>query len=78
MALISESWCRALSLLLFLFLAVPIDALPKKKSAASTGGAATGAAAATTITKATDGSTILDKTVNIKYSIQVLMRLSSS
>ncbi|PVH81540.1 hypothetical protein DL98DRAFT_514677 [Cadophora sp. DSE1049] len=70
-----NSWSRVLSLvLLFLLVALPVESLPqrRKKGGAATG-AATGAAAggaagaaATKITQATDGSMILDKTVQIK------------
>lgn len=72
-------WIRVVSLaLLFLLVALPVESLPqrRKKGGASRGGAATGAAtgaaaggaavAATKITQATDGSMILDKTVQIK------------
>ncbi|KAH7319123.1 hypothetical protein BKA65DRAFT_409128 [Rhexocercosporidium sp. MPI-PUGE-AT-0058] len=71
-------WIRVVSLvLLFLLVALPVESLPqrRKKGGASRGGAATGAAtgaaaggaavAATKITQATDGSMILDKTVQI-------------
>ena len=75
-----NSWSRVLSLvLLFLLVALPVESLPqrRKKGGAKKGGAATGAAtgaaaggaaaaAATKITQATDGSMILDKTVQIK------------
>jgi hypothetical protein len=73
------TWARPLSLLLFSLLAIPADALPKRKSPSgkASSGATTGAATGATtggatgaggITTATDGSTILDKTVTIKYS----------
>ena len=75
------TWARLLPLLLFSLLAIPTDALPKRKSPSgeASSGATTGAAAGATtegatgagagkITTATDGSTILDKTVTIKYS----------
>ncbi|KAH9209441.1 hypothetical protein DL95DRAFT_394387 [Leptodontidium sp. 2 PMI_412] len=70
-------WIRVVSLaLLFLLVALPVESLPqrRKKGGASRGGAtgaATGATAggaavaATKITQATDGSMILDKTVQI-------------
>ncbi len=74
-----ESWIRFLSFALLVLFALPVESLPKRKNNAATkgnnsatkgNGAATGAAAggvaATAITQATDGSTILDKTVQIK------------
>lgn len=80
-----QPWTGVLSFILFLLLALPADALPKKAKAATKGTGATtgtgatantntaataggvaGAAAAGAITQATDGSTILDKTVQIK------------
>ncbi|KAH6669474.1 hypothetical protein B0J14DRAFT_546611 [Halenospora varia] len=79
-----QPWTGVLSFILFLLLALPADALPKKAKAATKGTGATtgtgatantntaataggvaGAAAAGAITQATDGSTILDKTVQI-------------
>ncbi|KAK0117953.1 hypothetical protein ONS95_012265 [Cadophora gregata] len=71
-----NSWIRVLSLVfLFFLVASPVESLPqrRKKGGAAKGGAATGAAtgaaaggaAATKITQATDGSMILDKTVQI-------------
>ena len=62
---------RTLSILLFLCLTFQVDAAPKNKKAksatgATRGGAATGQTASAKITTATDGSTILDKTVTIK------------
>lgn len=69
-------WIRVLSLVLvFLLVALPVESLPQRKkkggkggaTGATTGAAAGGAgAAATKITQATDGSMILDKTVQIK------------
>lgn len=64
-----ESWTRILSFALFSVLALQVEALPKKKAtAASGGGTGTNAAAAASpsVSAATDGSQILDKTVNIK------------
>lgn len=90
MAVFSNSWANALSFFLFLLLAVPSDAFPKrggngngnsaatgntasngkatKGNGATKGAAAGGAAGAAAggISQATDGSTILDKTVTIK------------
>ncbi|TVY41824.1 hypothetical protein LSUB1_G003175 [Lachnellula subtilissima] len=71
MAIIPQSWAGVVSFLVFLLFAFPADALPKKKGQASTASTATtatgggAAAAAGGITTATDGSTILDKTVTI-------------
>lgn len=72
-----ESWTRLLSVALVGFLAVGAEALPKNREAATSTsntaktGTGTGTKAAaspsSSITKATDGSTILDKTVVIKY-----------
>lgn len=50
---------------LFLTLLVPVNALPKKNAASSTTGT-TKAATSGGITTASDGSMILDKTVQIK------------
>jgi hypothetical protein len=68
-----ESWIRIVSFILLSFLALPVESLPKNKSTATTGttsntkaNAATAASPSGGITKATDGSTILDKTVTIK------------
>jgi hypothetical protein len=70
-----ESWIRIVSFILLSFLALPVESLPKHKGTATTGttsntkaNAAAAAAASSSggITKATDGSTILDKTVTIK------------
>lgn len=72
-----DSWTRFCSFVLLLVFALQIEALPKKNkgnTAASTG--ATGAAAAGGITTATDGSTILDKTVQIKYVWQLSRSLN--
>ncbi|KAG9245218.1 hypothetical protein BJ878DRAFT_419669 [Calycina marina] len=68
-----SSWAQAASFALFLTLALPTDALPQPKRAkgkttsANSGATTDGAtiAAATKITVATDGSTIMDKTVTI-------------
>lgn len=64
-----HSWLRAISLLLFvLFVALPVDALPKNKVAAVTVSsvkAAATKAGAVKVSAATDGSTIIDKTVMI-------------
>jgi len=76
MVLILKSWTQAVSFAVYLMLALPTDALPQPKrknnqaktgKGAATGGATTGgsAAATTKVTAATDGSMILDKTVNI-------------
>ncbi|PBP25900.1 hypothetical protein BUE80_DR003137 [Diplocarpon rosae] len=73
-----EPWIRLLSFALLVVFALPVESLPKKKdnAATSSNGAAggAGAVAATAITQATDGSMILDKTVqinglNIRYKI---------
>lgn len=86
MAIIPQSWVGVVSLIVFLLFAFPADALPKKAktSTTSTAKSATGAKAATGatgaggaaaaaggISTATDGSTILDKTVTIKYIFNV-------
>jgi hypothetical protein len=63
-----------LSFLLFFAFVFSVDALPKKKSASATkattaaaaGGAVGAAAANGGVSTATDGSSILDKTVQIK------------
>jgi len=75
MVLILKSWTQAVSFAVYLLLALPTEAhpQPKRKNQAKTGkGAATGGAGAggatagaAKITAATDGSMILDKTVNI-------------
>jgi len=77
MALINRSWVWVVSFVVLLFLALPAEALPKRvKNKSGKTGAATGAATGATaggatgataqkITVATDGSMILDKTVNI-------------
>lgn len=82
MFLSESSWLRALSFLFFLALAFQSEALPQRKlrnnaaalaaagGATAAGGTTTASRAGTagsTISVATDGSTILDKTVNIKY-----------
>lgn len=69
MAVLYNNWAGVLSFFVFLLLALPSDALPKRKNGntAAANGGATNAAAATEITQATDGSMILDKTVTIKY-----------
>lgn len=74
MAIIPQSWIGVVSFLLLLLFAFEVDALPKKKGKASTASTATGAtaaggaaAAAGGVSAATDGSSILDKTVTIKY-----------
>lgn len=59
-------WLKAISFI-FVLLLIPANAIPAKKgsaAAASSGG----------ITTATDGSSILDKTVTIKY---IILSLSS-
>jgi hypothetical protein len=66
-----ESWIRIVSFILLSFLALPVESLPKNKGTATTGTTSNtkaNAAASSSggITKATDGSTILDKTVTIK------------
>jgi len=70
-----ESWIRIVSFVLLSFLALPVESLPKHKGTATTGttsntkanaAAAAPASPSGGITKATDGSTILDKTVTIK------------
>ncbi|KAK6582128.1 hypothetical protein PZA11_005825 [Diplocarpon coronariae] len=69
--IMQESWTRLLSFALLVVFALPVESAPKKKDNAATssngaaGGAAAGALAATTVTRATDGSMILDKTVQI-------------
>ncbi|CZR55028.1 uncharacterized protein PAC_04914 [Phialocephala subalpina] len=62
-----ESWTRILCFALFSVLALQVEALPKKATAA-TGGTGTNVAAAASpsVSAATDGSQILDKTVQIK------------
>lgn len=62
-----ESWTRIFCLALFSVLALQVEALPKKATSA-TGGTGTNvaAAAAPSVSAATDGSQILDKTVQIK------------
>ncbi|RDW87771.1 hypothetical protein BP5796_03465 [Coleophoma crateriformis] len=70
MAFNQESWLRVFSFLLCLVFAFPVNALPKKGTSTSSNGSSgtTKAAAASSsggITKATDGSMILDKTVTI-------------
>jgi hypothetical protein len=74
-----KSWNRIASFILLSFLALPVESLPKNKGTPSTGttsntkaNAAAAAAASSSggITKATDGSTILDKTVVIKLVLQ--------
>ncbi|KAH8757415.1 hypothetical protein BGZ57DRAFT_771934 [Hyaloscypha finlandica] len=71
-----ESWIRIVSFILLSFLTLPVESLPKHKGTATTGttsntkaNAAAAAAAPASpsggTTKATDGSTILDKTVTI-------------
>jgi hypothetical protein len=76
-----ESWIRIVSFILLSFLTLPVESLPKHKGTATTGttsntkaNAAAAAAAPASpsggITKATDGSTILDKTVTIKLIFQ--------
>jgi hypothetical protein len=69
-----ESWIRIVSFILLSFLALPVESLPKNKGTATTGttsntkaNAAAAASSSGGITKATDGSTILDKTVTIKF-----------
>jgi hypothetical protein len=72
-----ESWIRIVSFVLLSFLALPVESLPKHKGTATTGttsntkaNAAAAASSSGGITKATDGSTILDKTVTIKLIFQ--------
>jgi hypothetical protein len=69
-----ESVIRTVSFILLFFLALPIEALPKNKGTATTGttsiakanaAAAVSASPSGGITKATDGSIILDKTVTL-------------
>jgi hypothetical protein len=76
-----HSWIRVLSFVFLLVLALPADALPKRKGAATAGattaGAATGGAAtASKVTTATDGSKILDKTVTIN-NLQIRYKISA-
>lgn len=69
---------RVLAFVLLFLFASPVDCLPKKKGTASNGNGNGNSAAQTAqqqaaaipggISKATDGSTILDKTVTIKYT----------
>jgi hypothetical protein len=72
MALIYGSWLRAVAVLVLVCLAISVEALPKKKGATAvtqntgTTTGSTKAAASSAVTTATDGSTILDKTVTIK------------
>jgi hypothetical protein len=61
-----ESWTRVLSFVLVFLSAVHVQALPKNKGNSNTGTNVAAAATSGGITKATDGSTILDKTVQIK------------
>ena len=66
-----ESWSRVLSCVLLFVFALSVEALPKKKGSSTNGGATSNtgsnaAAASGGVTKATDGSSILDKTVTIK------------
>jgi hypothetical protein len=68
-----ESWTGIVSFILLFMLALPVESLPKKKGTSTTGttsntgtNLAAGASPSGGITKATDGSTILDKTVTIK------------
>ncbi|EPE30778.1 hypothetical protein GLAREA_03745 [Glarea lozoyensis ATCC 20868] len=91
----NNNWTGFLSFFVFLLLAVPSDAFPKRKgngNNAATGntgaakgngaakgaaaGAATGAAAAGGISLATDGSTILDKTVTIN-GLEIRYKISA-
>jgi hypothetical protein len=74
-----ESWIRIVSFILLSFLTLPVESLPKHKGTATTGttsntkanaAAAAPASPSGGITKATDGSTILDKTVTIKLIFQ--------
>lgn len=69
-------WLRILSFLAVLLLVVSVEALPKKKTASTATTANTGtttgskaAASSGGVTTATDGSSILDKTVVIKYHL---------
>jgi hypothetical protein len=66
-----KPWSGIFSFFLFCLLAFQVEALPKNKGTTNTNtgtkaAAAAAAAGSTTITKATDGSTIMDKTVQIK------------
>lgn len=76
---------KVLSLILALawWCAVHVEALPKNKGNSNTGTGTNVAAAAAPsasggITKATDGSTILDKTVQIKYAMPPLTHSPTS
>ncbi|RDL42397.1 Uncharacterized protein BP5553_02376 [Venustampulla echinocandica] len=67
-----HTWAGVLSFVIFLLFGLPVDALPRKKTISNTANTATSntaaagaAAAAGKISTATDGSTILDKTVTI-------------
>lgn len=69
--MVQESLMRLITFVLILLCAVPSNALPKKKTngaaaKSSSTGSSSGAAAADGVSTATDGSTILDKTVTIK------------
>ena len=69
MPFIQESWLRVISFVIFLLLVAPGNALPKKKATSSTTTSTTvsdTAGGSINITTATDGSTIMDKTVTIK------------
>ncbi len=60
-------WTRILSIALFLVFTFQVNALPKKKATGTNVAAAAAPSSTGGITTATDGSTILDKTVQIKY-----------
>lgn len=67
--IMQESWTRILSFALLFVFALQAEALPKKKattSQTSTSSGTKAAAASGGVTTATDGSMILDKTVQIK------------
>ena len=65
--IMQESWLRFLSVVVLGVFAAHVEALPKNRGNTGTNAAAAAApTASTSITKATDGSMILDKTVNIK------------
>ncbi|EKD18555.1 hypothetical protein MBM_03548 [Drepanopeziza brunnea f. sp. 'multigermtubi' MB_m1] len=69
-----ESWIRLFCFALLALFALPVESLPKKNGNAGASDGSNGVAVPTTITQATDGSMILDKSVqinglNIRYKI---------